>query len=147
MIARRILPGPERRTFVLRTRQRKKVNGSARVEYFRVFAIVRSAKSFAERVKFGRAFEFYFFPPTDYLLLLRFEFESNFFVSEREEHAYARWTTTKTDHTMITKLSPLFKISRCSLLCETTTTESVQVREKEAIVQPSRAHDRESFEY
>ena len=97
MIARRILPGPERRTFVLRTRQRTKVNGSARVEYFRVFAIVRSAKSFAERVKFGRAFEFYFFPPTDYLLLLRFEFESNFFLFPRDEKEHARTTSALDD--------------------------------------------------
>jgi hypothetical protein len=41
MIARRITR-PERRVFVLHSRQRKEVNGSARVEYFRVLAIVEA---------------------------------------------------------------------------------------------------------
>ena len=36
------LPGPERRNFVHHARQRKEVNGSARVEYFRVLAIVEA---------------------------------------------------------------------------------------------------------
>ena len=42
MISATNYPGPERRNFVHHARQRKKVNGSARVEYFRVLAIVEA---------------------------------------------------------------------------------------------------------
>jgi len=35
-------PGPERRNFVHHARHRKKLNESARVEYFRVFAIIEA---------------------------------------------------------------------------------------------------------